>query len=434
MRMNTGNVRAALLFSSLVLAGCGEMTVKEIHGSLRDYGFWVPPPATKIDAAVTIEVQGTDPDAGANYAQALAEVLSEDLGKAFTQPSYARTGNEPFVLRVSFVLNVGTYRGGSFEVESTLIDNVSGSQLALPKRVSNKTAVQPGVALGWPQYREVVPAVYQDLKTVFDVVFSRNARVREVLAKGRAAEQRDELVSALSLYTSALQEFGVEDFGRVVEVVDRAIDVALRTRPRPAVPADAARHAAAALAKIKTATTKDDLMAARRDYLKALALAPWWANAWFNLAVLNEQIGAAAAAAQDLERYLRSAPEAADRPAIEQKVARLQASIRDAAREAREIGAGLVGKWNFTSVCSWGKGNYDIHIESVENGHVTISGGPWNGSFKGGRLEGKSITMSWGNFLNSATYTGTLLSATSMQGTFTQTTMGGTCAWSASKL
>src|SRR5438105_15521094 len=119
--MNTGNVRAALLFSTLVLAGCGEMTVKDIHGSLRDYGFWVPPPATKIDASVVIEARGTDPDAGPHYARALAEVLSEDLRKAFTQPGYPRTGNEAFVLRVSFVLNVGTYGGGSFEVDAMLI-------------------------------------------------------------------------------------------------------------------------------------------------------------------------------------------------------------------------------------------------------------------------------------------------------------------------
>src|SRR5438105_4977032 len=199
--MNTGNVRAALLFSTLVLAGCGEMTVKEIHGSLRDYGFWVPPPATKIDASVVIEARGTDPDAGPNYAQALAEVLSEDLGKVFTQPSYTRTGNEAFVLRVAFVLNVGTYRGGSFEVESTLIDNASGSRFALPRRISNKTGVQPGVAVGWPQYREVVPAVYQDLRNVFDVVISRNARVREVLAMGSAAEQRGDHAAAPTLYT-----------------------------------------------------------------------------------------------------------------------------------------------------------------------------------------------------------------------------------------
>src|SRR5438105_14508154 len=119
--MNTGNVRAGLLFSSLVVAGSAEMTVKEIHGSLRDYGFWVPPPATKIDASVVIEARGTDPDAGPNYARALAEVLSEDLGKAFTQPGYTRTGNEAFVLRASFVLNVGAYCRGSFEVDAMLI-------------------------------------------------------------------------------------------------------------------------------------------------------------------------------------------------------------------------------------------------------------------------------------------------------------------------
>ena len=190
-----------------------------------------------------------------------------------------------------------------------------------------------------------------------------------------------------------------------------------------------------ALVKIKAARTRDDLMAARLDYLSALAIAPWWADAWFNLAVLNEQIGAPTAAAQDLKFYLRSAPEAADRQTIEQKIARLQPSNAQAAGDAQEqIGAGLIGKWSWTSKCSWGEGKYDVSIESVKNGQVTITGGPWNGSFKGGRLDGKTITLWWGNFLNTATYTGTILSSSSMQGTFTQSTMGGTCSWSASKL
>ncbi len=403
------------------------MSVKDIHESLRQSGFSVPAPATRIDASVAIEAHGIDPDAGPNYAEGLATALSEDLARAFNDAHLSPTGREAFVLDVSFVLDVGTYRGGSFAIDGSVIDTASGSRFLLPKRVSTKTGIERGVAVGWPQYREVVALVYSDLQNIFSAIEAIDAKVKDALEKGKVAEAHGNLKTALNIYTDALQQMVEQQTGTSLELTKHAVDVALKVRPREAVPNSAIAYVAAAVAKIKSAKTKDDLLSARTEYMKALALAPWWSDGWFNLALINQQLGASTLAARNLELYLRAAPNAEDRRIVEGKIAALDGAEKHAGEQ-------LVGKWAWTSKCNGGEGTYEITIESVKDGGVVITGGSWNGSFRGGRIDGKTIKFWWGNALNAATYTGTISSASSMGGTYVQSILPGTCLWSARKL
>jgi tetratricopeptide (TPR) repeat protein len=112
------------------------------------------------------------------------------------------------------------------------------------------------------------------------------------------------------------------------ELVTHAIDDALILHPPPAVPAEANTHATAALKTIQTAKTKADLAAARLEYQSALALAPWWADAWFNLAALDEQLEAYGDARFALETYLRAAPDAPDKDRIQKKIDELQSKAK----------------------------------------------------------------------------------------------------------
>ncbi|HXZ03034.1 MAG TPA: hypothetical protein VEI03_23810 [Stellaceae bacterium] len=148
--------------------------------------------------------------------------------------------------------------------------------------------------------------------------------VEEAVAKGMDAERRGDLAGALSLYREAIGKYAAGGFDPIAELVNHAIDVSLKMSPRPSLPAEATRHATAAVSAIKSAKTSDDFEFARREYQSALASAPWWSDAWFNLAALDEQTGTAGTAASDLAFYLRAAPDAPDADAVRKKIGQLR--------------------------------------------------------------------------------------------------------------
>jgi hypothetical protein len=143
--------------------------------------------------------------------------------------------------------------------------------------------------------------------------------VDEALASGSAAEERGEFADALNIYTNTLQKY-VTRLEAIPDVVDRAIDVAIRMRPAPVIPESAQKHASVAVEAIKDAKTKTDFAIARREYANALVQAPWWADAWMNLSLVDEQVGSSADVRRDLTWYLRAAPSAPDRASVEGKI------------------------------------------------------------------------------------------------------------------
>jgi tetratricopeptide (TPR) repeat protein len=151
--------------------------------------------------------------------------------------------------------------------------------------------------------------------------------IEQALTDGASAEGRGERAAAIAAYTDVLRKHP-EGIASVGELVNHAIDDALILHPPPAVPADAKTHTAAALKIVQSAKTKADLAAARLEYQSALALAPWWADVWFNLAALDEQLGADGEASFALETYLRSAPDAPDKDRIEKKLEELRSKAK----------------------------------------------------------------------------------------------------------
>jgi tetratricopeptide (TPR) repeat protein len=152
-------------------------------------------------------------------------------------------------------------------------------------------------------------------------------KIDDDLATGAAAEARKDYAGALSIYLAALQKDSSHGLASVSELVERAIDVSFKMRPRPAVGPDALKHASAAVAGVKNAHNKQDFEAAQWEYQNALALAPWWTNAWFNLAALDEQLDDVDGARFALQSYLRSSPEAPDRATIAKRLHDLEGRV-----------------------------------------------------------------------------------------------------------
>ena len=106
-------------------------------------------------------------------------------------------------------------------------------------------------------------------------------------------------------------------------VVGRCTGKSAGLAPLRIFPTEAKRYAAAAEAALKTVTLPN-LAIAHRNYVSALALAPWHAEWWRQLAMVDELLGSAGAAVAALQFYLLAEPDAPDRPGIERRLKYLQ--------------------------------------------------------------------------------------------------------------
>ncbi|MBI4387303.1 MAG: hypothetical protein HY551_07960 [Elusimicrobia bacterium] len=94
----------------------------------------------------------------------------------------------------------------------------------------------------------------------------------------------------------------------------------------PAVPEEAERRMVRAQTMLRQADSFGNMHAAVAEAQRALETAPWWAQGYFNLSVLQEAAGIKAAAAQSLRRYLLAAPEASDAEEVRRRIYALEAA------------------------------------------------------------------------------------------------------------
>lgn len=92
----------------------------------------------------------------------------------------------------------------------------------------------------------------------------------------------------------------------------RIIQLALTLDPKPATPDAAERSMVRGTAAIKEASSERDFRAAALEFENATLIAPWLANAYYNLAIAQSKAGYYGDAARSLRLYLLAAPEATD--------------------------------------------------------------------------------------------------------------------------
>lgn len=138
----------------------------------------------------------------------------------------------------------------------------------------------------------------------------------------------------LTLFSSCANAGAREDFENLVSAVqqnpadtalrERVIVAALKLNPPPAVPSEARRHLARAQGAIELAKGTEDMGSAVNELEQALRLAPWWAEGYYNLGVVQDKAGRYADAVWNMKLYLRAAPDAKDVGAVEMLVAKLE--------------------------------------------------------------------------------------------------------------
>lgn len=87
---------------------------------------------------------------------------------------------------------------------------------------------------------------------------------------------------------------------------------------------DARRHMVRGLAAIEIAKSEAELALAEAEFLAATDIAPQMANAWFNLAKTQAQLGRFAAAIDSYRHYLQLAPTANDAGSVQDEIIKLK--------------------------------------------------------------------------------------------------------------
>lgn len=136
---------------------------------------------------------------------------------------------------------------------------------------------------------------------------------------------------------------------------ERIIRLAQGLKPAPAVPEEARRHFVKAVTLQKDAQKPEDYDLPIQEYRQALLLAPWWSDAYFDLASALELKQKYWDAIQNMKLSILASPESPDARAAQDKVYALEAKAEKSAVPAMvsipgrnyEMGKYLVtqGQW-----------------------------------------------------------------------------------------
>lgn len=93
---------------------------------------------------------------------------------------------------------------------------------------------------------------------------------------------------------------------------EKIVNLVSAQNPKPAVPEEARRYLARGIAAVQNAKNTEDFKLALPEFRNATNAAPWWPDAYFNLALVQERLGDIASAIANYRLYLVLAPNAKD--------------------------------------------------------------------------------------------------------------------------
>lgn len=149
----------------------------------------------------------------------------------------------------------------------------------------------------------------------------RGSDIEAAEKEGDAAAAAGDAPKAVGGYLAALKKCpaGSEPEARVREKLLRSAASA-----PPPVPEEAVRMSQRAQAFLKFAQDRAGFAKAAGELEGALRLAPWWGEAYFNMGLVQEKLGAPAEAIRYLKLYLLASPGAADAEKVKAKLIELE--------------------------------------------------------------------------------------------------------------
>ncbi len=136
---------------------------------------------------------------------------------------------------------------------------------------------------------------------------------------------------------------------------EKIVKLAAGIKPTPAIPEEARRSFIIGEAVFKQAKTLRPAYEAANAFRTASTLAPWWGEAYWNLAVAQQLIGQYVSAKETLRFYLLTNPAATDRRMAQDRIYAIEADIIAATAIAP---GGLAGFWQRSSQQSLTSGEW----------------------------------------------------------------------------
>jgi tetratricopeptide (TPR) repeat protein len=143
------------------------------------------------------------------------------------------------------------------------------------------------------------------------------------------------VLTFLTLAANAYAQTPREELKQMVEQLQKSagdnalrekiIKLAASIKPAPAIPEEARRFFVRAVTLQKDAKSPGDYAAAIAEYRQALAIAPWWPDAYFNMSIAQEAGGRFDEARNALSLYLASSPNEADARGARDRVYAMEA-------------------------------------------------------------------------------------------------------------
>lgn len=154
------------------------------------------------------------------------------------------------------------------------------------------------------------------------------------LTDAKNAESQGRVREAVEHYTVALQSAS-DGSEQERSLREKIIDLASRLKPPPAVPEEARRYMGRGQAAVELAKTAEDFGRAAAEFQKAVRMAPWLADAYYNLGVVEEKAGRFDDAMRNFKLYLRTSPNASDAEQVRTRLYSLEYKAEQQTRERR---------------------------------------------------------------------------------------------------
>lgn len=228
----------------------------------------------------------------------------------------------------------GTIYPGHREIAKTLLVHGADKEQAvayLEKQVSFYSSASIPTAAG--SFRKAAQWIIK-IQSELAAEEALKPHMPQILADEKAgdeAQKSGNYDEALSRYLEAFQTtspgMGTEHEERLRKKI---IEIAVSMDPLPEVHEEAKRRMVRGQAFVKQA----DFNSAVQEMQQAANIAPWWATAYFNLAVAQEKAQDFEGAIQSFKLYLLAAPDAEDAGKVQKRIYELEVSKETAERAA----------------------------------------------------------------------------------------------------
>lgn len=154
---------------------------------------------------------------------------------------------------------------------------------------------------------------------------------RAALAAGDQAERAGDRLQALEQYARAWQARPDVETERRLQ--DKIAKLAGGISTMPPIAEEARRHGARANAYLKAATT-EGYTKVIAELQEAVRAAPLWAEAYYNLGMIQESAGQFSDAVRSLKLYLILAPRSSDAQAVQAKIYELEVAVEKSMKQS----------------------------------------------------------------------------------------------------